>query len=105
MLKSKKIPADNTTGHKGVYLIRGKYQAKIVFQKKQYFLGTYENIEDAVQARKEAEKVLFDSVAKHYALWKAQADSNPEWAKENPVQIIVEQADKELNVILLPKLG
>ena len=45
-LKSKKVPTDNTTGYKGVYLIRGKYVAKIVFQKKQYFLGTYENIED-----------------------------------------------------------
>ena len=41
MLKSKKVPTDNTTGYKGVYLIRGKYVAKIVFQKKQYFLGTY----------------------------------------------------------------
>lgn len=32
-LKSKKVPTDNTTGYKGVYLIRGKYVAKIVFQK------------------------------------------------------------------------
>ena len=32
-LKSKKVPMDNTTGYKGVYLIRGKYVAKIVFQK------------------------------------------------------------------------
>ena len=66
MLKSKKVPTDNTTGYKGVYLIRGKYVAKIVFQKKQYFLGTYENIEDAAEARREAEEVLFDGSAKHY---------------------------------------
>lgn len=33
MLKSKKIWTNNTTGAKGVYLIRGKYVAKIVFQK------------------------------------------------------------------------
>lgn len=65
-LKSKKVPTDNTTGYKGVYLIRGKYVAKIVFQKKQYFLGTYENIEDAAEARREAEVVLFDGSAKHY---------------------------------------
>ena len=65
-LKSKKVPTDNTTGYKGVYLIRGKYVAKIVFQKKQYFLGTYENIEDAAEARREAEEVLFDGSAKHY---------------------------------------
>lgn len=104
MLKSKKIPTDNTTGYKGVYLIRGKYVAKIVFQKKQYFLGTYENIEDAAEARKEAEEVLFDCVAEHYQKWKEFADADPEWAALNPVQVIVNQSDKKLNVTLLPDL-
>lgn len=104
MLKSKKIPTDNTTGYKGVYLVRGKFLAKIVFQKKQYFLGTYEKIEDAAEARKEAEEVLFDGVAEHYQKWKERAATDPEWAKENPVQVIVEQADKKLSVTLLPNL-
>lgn len=103
-LKSKKVPTDNTTGYKGVYLIRGKYVAKIVFQKKQYFLGTYENIEDAAQARREAEEVLFDGVAEHYRKWKEIADTDPEWAEQNPIQIIVNQQDRKLNVVLLPDL-
>lgn len=59
IIQSQKLPRDNTTGYKGVYLVRGKYLAKIVFQKKQYFLGTYDNIEDAASARKEAEDLLF----------------------------------------------
>lgn len=106
MLKSKKVPTDNTTGYKGVYLIHGKYVAKIVFQKKQYFLGTYEKIEDAAEARKEAEEVLFDGVAEHYRKWKQHADADPEWAKENPVQVIVTQnGDKRLSVTLLPELS
>lgn len=104
MLKSKKVPTDNTTGYKGVYLIRGKYVAKIVFQKKQYFLGTYDNIEDAAEARREAEEVLFDGVAEHYKKWKEYADIDPEWAEQNPIQIIVNQQDKKLNVVLLPDL-
>lgn len=104
MLKSKKVPTDNTTGYKGVYLIRGKYVAKIVFQKKQYFLGTYDKIEDAAQARKEAEEVLFDGFAEHYQKWKEIADTDMEWAKQNPVQIIVKQQDRKLNVVLLPDL-
>ena len=104
MLKSKKVPTDNTTGYKGVYLIRGKYVAKIVFQKKQYFLGTYEKIEDAAEARKEAEEVLFDGVAEHYQKWKEIADTDMEWAEQNPVQIIVNQQDRKLNVVLLPDL-
>ena len=104
MLKSKKVPTDNTTGYKGVYLIRGKYVAKIVFQKKQYFLGTYENIEDAAEARKEAEEILFDGVAEHYQKWKEYADVDPDWAEQNPVQVIVSQSNQKLSVTLLPDL-
>ena len=103
-IKSKKVPTDNTTGYKGVYLIRGKYVAKIVFQKKQYFLGTYDNIKDAAQARREAEEVLFDGVAEHYRKWKECADADPDWAEQNPIQIIVNQQDRKLNVALLPDL-
>ena len=40
MIQSQKLPRDNTTGYKGVYLVRGKYMAKIVFQKYLYRAGT-----------------------------------------------------------------
>ena len=75
-----------------------------MFQKKQYFLGTYDNIEDAAEARKEAEEVLFDGVAEHYRKWKEIADGDPEWAKENPIQVIVNVSDRKLNVTMLPDL-
>ena len=105
-IKSKKIPSNNTSGVKGVGFSNGKWFAKIVFQKKQYFLGTYEKIEDAAEARKEAEEVLFDGVAEHYRKWKQCADADPEWAKENPVQVIVTKiGDKRLSVTLLPALS
>lgn len=105
MLKSKKIPTDNTTGYKGVYFIRGKYVAKIVFRKKQYLLGTYDRIEDAAEARRKAEETLFDGVAEHYRKWKNYADKNPEWAEQNPVQIKVEQLNGRLQVSLQPDLS
>lgn len=104
MLKSKKLPSDNTTGYKGVYLYRGKYIAKIVFQKKQYFLGTYERIEDAAAARKEAEEILFDGVAEHYRKWKAYADQDPQWAKEHPISISVDRSNGGISVTMLPDL-
>lgn len=103
LLKSKKLPVNNTTGSKGVYWIRGKYVAKIVFQKKPYYLGAYDSIEDAIQARKEAEKLLFEDVTEHYTHWKEKADSDPSWAQDNPVEIFVSQdQDKRLRVTLLP---
>lgn len=104
-LKSKKVPTDNTTGFKGVYFIRGKYVAKIVFQKKQYLLGSYNNIEDAAQARREAEELLFEGVAEHYRKWKHKADAEPEWAEQNPIQVIVNQENRRLQVKLLPQLA
>lgn len=103
-IKSKKVPTDNTTGYKGVYRIHGKYVAKIVFQKKQYFLGTYEKIEDAADARREAEEALFDGVAEHYRKWKQYADANPDWAEQNPIRIMVNHSDRKISVTLLPDL-
>lgn len=105
ILKSKKVPVDNTSGYKGVYFIRGKYVAKIVFQKKQYILGSYDNIEDAARARREAEEILFDGVADHYHRWKEKAQKDPEWSEQNPIQVIVNQENGRLQVKLLPQLA
>lgn len=91
ILKSKKLPINNTTGVKGVYLYRGKYMAKIVFQKKQYLLGTYTTLEEAAAARKEAELHLNDTVLVCYARWKEKAAAEPEWAAQNPMRILVER--------------
>lgn len=91
VIKSKKIPIDNTSGYKGVGFARGKYFAKIVFQQKQYYLGAYKNIEDAVSARKEAETLLFDETAAYYERWKRKAEGNPAWAAQNPIQIHVKK--------------
>ena len=62
LLKSTKIPKNNTTGVKGVYLIRGKYVAKIVFQKKQYILGSFDNLEEAAEARRQGEEAIREEV-------------------------------------------
>lgn len=43
------------TGVRGVVLRNGKYEARIIFQKKRYYLGRYSCLEDAVKARKQAE--------------------------------------------------
>jgi len=92
-LKSKKIPKNNTTGIKGVYLVRGKYVAKIVFQQKAYYLGTYASLDDAAEARRKGEALLHTGTAEYYARWKAAADADPDWAKANPINIKVERED------------
>lgn len=105
MLKSKKIPSNNTTGVKGVYFIKGKYEAKIVFQKKQYYLGKYDNLQDAATVRKEAEELLNTTVVNHYEKWEARAKEDPEWAEKNPIKIdVTKDGISGLSVVCMPNL-
>lgn len=103
MLKSEKIPTNNTSGVKGVYFIKGKWVAKIVFQKKQYYLGAFTDFNEAVQARKDAEDIIRDGTVDHYTRWKAKADTDLEWAKNNPISIFVEKKeDNTISITFLP---
>lgn len=52
---SEKVNRNNTSGYKGVFLKRGKWTAQIQYKKKMYYLGSYDSLEDAVSARREAE--------------------------------------------------
>ena len=89
ILRSEKIPKNNTTGVKGVYRFRGKFLAKIVFKRKQYVLGIYETIGEAAQRRKEAEEAINQTVVAYYEKWEARARKDPQWARENPVRLLV----------------
>lgn len=89
ILRSEKIPKNNTTGVKDVYRFRGKYLAKIVFQRKQYVLGTYDTIAAAAEARREAEEAINQTVVAYYEKWKEKAKTDPQWAEENPVRLLV----------------
>lgn len=54
-----KIRKNNTSGIVGVHRANGKWGAAIKFQEKEYWLGTFDNIDDAARARKEAERHLY----------------------------------------------
>lgn len=60
---------NSTTGHKGVSFhgAKGKYRAYINFQRKQYWLGYFKNLDDAIAARKEAEKKIYGDFLGWYA--------------------------------------
>lgn len=83
-VKNPKTYTNNTTGYRGVYLIRGKWIGKIIFQQKAYYLGTYKNINEAVEARREAEEILFGGTAEYYAKWKLPRNNLPNGRKKIP---------------------
>lgn len=66
--KNIKTPTNNTSGYKGVSLLKAKpgkrkkdaWRAYIVIRQKQINLGTYENKQDAIMARKLAEEKYFN---------------------------------------------
>lgn len=63
---NRKTRIDNTSGYKGVALhkMTGKWQVNISVNKKTIYLGLYENIEDAIRVRKEAEEKYFGEYAR-----------------------------------------
>ena len=58
------------------------YLAKIVFQHRQYFLGTYASVEEAAEARKKAEEAINGEVISFYEKWSEKAAADPVWAKD-----------------------
>lgn len=58
---NKKIPKNNISGFKGVHYskLENKWKSYITYNNKRYFLGTFNNKEDAIKIRKKAENKFF----------------------------------------------
>lgn len=104
-IKSRTLPRNNTTGYRGVYYIRGRYVAKIVFKKKQYLLGSFDSAEAAAAARAGAQERFESEILGYYEKWSAKAESDHEWARENPARIDIQRSENgELDFDFSPKL-
>ena len=65
---TQKLRKNSTSGHKGVYWNKGrnKWRAKITIKGKTHHLGYFENLQDAIKARKQAEEELFEPLLEKY---------------------------------------
>jgi len=52
---NKRVSKNNTSGYKGVYLYDNKWEVWIFLNKKRIYVGKYKDINDAINARKQAE--------------------------------------------------
>ncbi|MBS7577455.1 AP2 domain-containing protein [Enterococcus sp. MMGLQ5-2] len=66
VIASKMVPVNNRSGHKGISKSGDKWLAYITFKGKRYALGAFENLNDAIIARKNAENKLFEPLIKKY---------------------------------------
>ena len=67
---SNKLPSNNKSGIKGVAFDKhtNKWRAYIGCQGKRYDLGSFDDIADAAEARREAEEKLFDPILEKHGL-------------------------------------
>ncbi|MDO4974534.1 MAG: hypothetical protein Q4E38_10040 [Eubacteriales bacterium] len=66
MISPRRRRCDNTSGHTGVIRIGNGWRAQISFKGKTYYLGLFEEYEDAVKVRERAEKEIFGSFLEWY---------------------------------------
>ena len=93
-IRDRKRRTDNKTGCKGVFRKKnGKYSASIGFKKKVFYIGTYETLDQAVEARNEAEDRIYGSFLASYGNWKRMAEQDPEWEQDHPFRFDVEKRD------------
>ena len=57
------VRVNNTSGTTGVFRKRDKWAAKITWQGRTFFLGSYDEIEEAIEARRGAERILKENMA------------------------------------------
>lgn len=67
-IQSKVNPKNNTSGHKGVsrHSKLNKWVANISFQGERIYLGLFDELEDAIEARKKAEEIYFKPIIEKY---------------------------------------
>lgn len=65
---SSKLSKNNTSGVKGVYFCRGKWIAYINFKGVRHYLGSFDTIDKAAAARKNAEEKYFEPVLQKHLL-------------------------------------
>lgn len=67
-IQARTMLKNNTSGVRGVYLNQRtqRWVARIGFRGKTYYLGSFENLEDAKKARKSGEEMTFDAFLRRY---------------------------------------
>ena len=106
-LEKRKSRKDNTSGFRGVYLMKnGRYRVTIGFKGERFYLGTFSTMEEAVQVRREAESEIHDAFVELYHRWKERTAADPEWGKKNPLIFrVVKEPGGSYRVISSPVLG
>ena len=99
MLERRKYRRDNTSGFRGVYQLKNrKYRVDIGFKGKRFYIGCFEDYNDAVQARLKAEEMIHEGFLSAYHNWRENEEKDPMWGKEHPLVFEVYKENGKLTV-------
>ena len=94
-LRQKKARSDSGTQVISVYKSKNQsYRANICLCGEKYILGTYKTLEEAIQARKQAEAQLHEPVLRAYQTWSSYVKIHSDWEKDHPLLFKVQRLGK-----------
>lgn len=100
VLEKRKKRRDNESGFRGVFYLKNsnRYRVDIGFKGKRYYVGLFEDYDEAVQARLEAENLIHNSFINIWKKWYQKDQEDPQWGKEHPLVFNVRKVNGELKV-------
>ena len=100
VLEKRKKRRDNESGFRGVFYLKNsnRYRVDIGFKGKRYYVGLFEDYDEAVQARLEAENLIHNSFINIWKEWNQKEQEDPQWGKKHPLVFNVRKVNGELQV-------
>ena len=88
------------SGFRGVFQLKNcnRYRVDIGFKGKRYYVGLFDNYDEAVQARLAAENLIHNGFIQKWKEWNEKEKEDPEWGKEHPFVFDVKKEDGEIRV-------
>ena len=68
------------------------------FKGKRYYVGLFDNYDEAVQARLAAENLIHNGFIQKWKEWNEKEKEDPKWGKEHPLVFDVKKEDGEIRV-------
>lgn len=100
VLEKRKKRRDNESGFRGVFYLKNsnRYRVDIGFKGKRYYVGLFDDYDEAVQARLEAENLIHNSFINIWKEWNQKDQEDPQWGKKHPLVFNVRKVNGELQV-------
>ena len=98
--EKRKSRKDNMSGFRGVFQLKNcnRYRVDIGFKGKRYYVGLFDNYDEAVQARLAAENLIHNGFIQKWKEWNEKEKEDPEWGEKHPLVFDVRKEDGEIRV-------